>query len=220
MNPAHEIAQTLPEHVPPSHDRLTSVRILRYPHAIPVSYTAVRESVPAMLKSREGIADVILHIGVSAGRKTFDIECCANRRGYVDAQDMSGETMRDERCFEEFNDCEENLSTTLDVDEVLSLWLDELRISSGSGQDVTLRRSSNAGGYLCEYILYNSLAWFARRDRAQGSAAHCNRPVLFLHVPAWLAEDAEVGRKVTIALLRAIAHSWSISRRYAMLSEG
>lgn len=126
----------------------------------------MRKLVPAMLKSREGVADAILHIGVSVGRKTFDIECCANRRGYVDAQDMSGETTRDERCFEEYNDCEESLSTTLDVAEVLSLWLDELRIPSGSGQNVTLRRSSNAGGYLCEYILYNSLTWFSRRDRA------------------------------------------------------
>lgn len=77
MNPAYEIAQSLPDLLPPTHDRRPSVRILQHPHAIPVSYKAVRALVPAMLKSREGLTDAILHIGVSVSRKTFDIECCA-----------------------------------------------------------------------------------------------------------------------------------------------
>lgn len=193
------------------------MRILQHPHAIPVSYKAVRALVPVMLESRENVTDVILHIGVAMGRKTFDLECRANRRGYADAEDMYGETMPDDRCSKDFHDCEETLSTMLDADEILRLWLDDLRTSSGAARQVALGRSDSAGGYICEYMFYDSLAWSARRNLAQRSVARSERSVLFLHVPAWVAQDVEMGRKVTIALLRAIAHSWSTTKRYATL---
>ena len=123
--------------------------------------------------------------------------------------------MHDALCCQQFGDCAETLSTTLDCDEIIRKWRNEIQLLLECPQDVDLRKSEEAGGYLCEYIYYNSLAWYTRRDRAQAADHACDRPVLFLHVPAGEdAPDVQLSCKVTSALLQAIAQSWSISKRY------
>lgn len=47
LNPAHDIARSIPLFLPATKDRSTAVRISQHPHAVPVSYKAVRALVPA-----------------------------------------------------------------------------------------------------------------------------------------------------------------------------
>jgi pyroglutamyl-peptidase len=208
----------LPVSLPPSRQCHIPIRILKYANAIPVSYEVVRGLIPTILKSIEDEIDVILHIGMAAGRRSYDLECCAGRRGYTTTEDTDGHVMRDALFSRDFSDCAETLVTTMDCDEILREWRNEVQTLDSPHRHVNMQKSEEAGGYLCEYILYNSLAWYARRDHTRASDGVCNRPVLFLHVPAEDgAPDLKTGRVITLALLRAISQSWSISKRYLIL---
>lgn len=206
----------LPPYLTPSEAHHTPVRIFTYPHAIPVSYDRVRSLIPAILGSSESRIDTVLHLGMAAGRRSYDIEYHAKRHGYVQSSDMDSEVTQEADCTRHFGDCPETLNSTMDCDEVINMWRSNLRRSRSLPKPIVGRRSEDAGGYICEYILYNSLAWYARSHRVNGNAAE--RPVLFLHVPPGSSDqDLEVGREVTLQLIRAIAESWAITRRYTLL---
>jgi pyroglutamyl-peptidase len=213
--------ESLPVSLPPSRQCHIPIRVLKHENAIPVSYEVVRGLIPTILESKEDEIDVVLHIGMATGRRSYDLECCAGRRGYKATEDTDGHVMRDALFSRDFSDCAETLVTTMDCDEILRDWRNEVQTLDSPHRHVDMRKSEEAGGYLCEYILYNSLAWYARRDQIRASNGACNRPVLFLHVPAGDgAPDVETGREITLALLRAVAQSWSISKRYLILLGG
>jgi len=66
-----------------------------------------------------------------------------------------------------------------------------------------VRVSEDAGRYLCDFTYYTSLLQYWRRDRGG------ERPVVFLHVPGGTGEgDLVRGRRVVVALIRALAEAW------------
>jgi len=221
LNPAWEIAHSLPPFLPQSATTTTlgraspKVRILVHPEPIKVAYKAVRELVPQLWENGgeggEKKIDYLIHIGMATGRKWYSIERKGHRDGY-DMKDVDGEVCEDggrEKVEEEAKDVEENansrtakwlweglpaeIETSIDVDDVWKRW----RISLPNHD---LRISNDAGRYLCDFIYYSSLAELTKRDE--------KRRVLFLHVP--LEADKEAisnGVQVTCELIRGIVAS-------------
>ena len=74
-----------------------------------------------------------------------------------------------------------------------------------------MRRSNDAGRFVCDYIYYAGLFEYWKRA---GAAAGGPRPVMFLHVPAE-ADDEHVAHGVTVAigLIRALVASRRAGRR-------
>jgi pyroglutamyl-peptidase len=93
----------------------------------------------------------------------------------------------------------ERLNSSLDVDEVLSLW----RVNIGKVQ-ADIRASDDVGSYVCGFIYYQSLEHFWKKGDD-------NRPVLFMHVPPLpKTEDVKTGVDIAIGLLQAVAETHQV----------
>jgi len=196
-------------------------------HADPirVSYAEVRSLIPALLSSYIETIDLVLHIGMASSRDHYALERQAHRDGYSRNADVDGEKPARDEGEVDFGDCKHILTSTLDYDGVYEGWRANLTdYSDGSGEGkllVPTEESNDPGHYLCDYIYFNSLAWFSRQSRKVGGESGGGvetegeeRPVLFLHVPA--ESDAVTLRKgvvATTALLRSMADSWSASKK-------
>jgi pyroglutamyl-peptidase len=214
INPSFEITKLLPESLPSTTEHPTAVKIITYPHAIRVAYKDVRELIPGLLESYADHVDVVMHMGMASGRRYYAAEQLGHRDGYGKNADLDLIKLPTDDGEQQFGDCPETLETSLDYEEVLRGWRRNVK-----GQDVfpaiDTRPSNDAGHYLCDYIYFNSLAWYARRSQKFLDGKVTARPVMFLHVPADSdAEHLEIGRIATVALIRAIAESWSISGRH------
>lgn len=83
------------------------------------------------------------------------------------------------------------------------------------------RLSVDAGRFLCEFTMFESLAWRwleARRHEGQSEDQPLRREeegkVAFLHVPgAFGPEDVERGSRVAIAAIRSLVGSWEEGKR-------
>jgi pyroglutamyl-peptidase len=163
---------------------------------------------------------------MASSRDHYALERQAHRDGYGRNADVDGQKPSYDEGEREFGDCGHILTSTVDYDAVYEGWRRNLTdYSDGEGkgrQLVPTAESSDPGHYLCDYIYFNSLAWFERKARKAGGDGNVGvegeeqerRPVLFLHVPA--ESDAVTLRKgvvATTALLRSMAESWSASRR-------
>jgi pyrrolidone-carboxylate peptidase len=225
INPSFEIAKLLPAHLPslPNHHP-TPINLIIHPTPIRVSYAQVRALIPALLSSYVETIDLVLHIGMASSRDHYALERQAHRDGYGRNADVDGEKPKWDEGEREFGDCKHILTTTVDYDGVYEGWRANLTDYSdgcdreGKGRQlVPTAESNDPGHYLCDYIYFNSLAWFERRGRKDGGGGvegEGERPVLFLHVPA--ESDAVTLRKgvvATTALLRSMAESWSASRQ-------
>ena len=191
-----------------------------HPDPVRVSYAQVRNLVPALLSSYIETIDLVLHIGMASSRDHYALERQAHRDGYQRNADVDGEKPPRDEGEVAFGDCKHILTSTVDYDGVYAGWRANLTDYSEGGQGrqvVATAESNDPGHYLCDYIYFNSLAWFSRRNRSDdgnGGVAEGERPVLFLHVPA--ESDAVTLRKgvvATTALLRSMAESWSASRK-------
>ncbi|KAK2754661.1 hypothetical protein FQN54_006794 [Arachnomyces sp. PD_36] len=109
LNPSYLIASSLPSSIPfptpspspPSSDANSTpppptrkIQIHTHPAPLRVSYSAVRNAVPALLNSyaqtHDGKRpDIIIHIGVAAQRQFYSVETLAHRDGYTMA-DVDG----------------------------------------------------------------------------------------------------------------------------------
>lgn len=220
INPSYEITKLLPALLPPVPGHATSVRIITYPHPIRVSYDEVRTLVPAILASYTDAIDLVLHIGMASGRAHYALERLAHRDGYSKSPDVDGKRLAPDAGTDYFGDCPHLLTTTLEYDEVFSAWQRGLRDGPDAPPLVPTEESNDPGHYLCDYIYFNSLAWFSRRSRKMLSDGGVeDRPVLFMHVPA--ESDPETLRRgvvATTALLRAMADTWSVSKRYEQIT--
>jgi pyroglutamyl-peptidase len=215
VNPSHEIVKLLPSLLPAIPGHATIVRLITYPEAIRVAYNDVHTLVPALLTSYIDSIDLVLHIGMASGRAYYSLERLAHRDGYSKNADVDGKHLPPDSGAVEFPDCKHILTTTLEYDEVLAGWQRNLCETPDSPPLVPAEESNDPGHYLCDYIYFNSLAWFARRNEQVSDGRVEDRPVLFLHVPG--ESDPETLRKgvlATTALLRSMADSWSVSKRY------
>lgn len=142
---------------------------------IPVDYEFVQQNVPRIWTGSdeaggEGNAVLaLIHVGVSGIASKITIETQAHNSGYF-RKDVNGKCPDEGRCVSECGGSgdEELLQTILDVQELV----DCVNRCKDSGLDaVEAELSTNAGRYLCEYVLYKSLKTFK------------DRRALFIHVP-------------------------------------
>ncbi|OQN99798.1 hypothetical protein B0A48_14568 [Cryoendolithus antarcticus] len=205
-NPSFEIATRLPQVLPATERHTAPVRLIIHPEAIPVRYKDVHDLVPALLSSYAETIDFVLHIGMASGREWYALESQAHRDGYKNP-DVDGNRLPAAHGSIEFGDCSEILTTSTAYDQIMAAWRKNVEAQTAFG-DLDVRPSDDPGHYLCDYIYFNSLAWFARKGGSSENANGKKRPVLFLHVPAD-SDDASLkkGVAVTEALLRAIAES-------------
>lgn len=216
VNPSFEIARFLPNILPKTTVDGRKIRIIGYETPIRVCYEEVRELVPVLLESFLGTIDLVLHIGMSSGRDFYTAEMYAHRDGYSKNKDLDGETLPADHGLKHFGDCPPIMTTSLDCDQLLRKWKSNLRgiPKDLPGFDANCRISEDAGHYMCDYIYYNSLAWFGRRNGNSEYGHVEDRPVLFLHVPAESDPDVlEKGRQVAMALIDAMVHNWCSMRK-------
>lgn len=216
VNPSYEITRSLPNTLAKLTADGREVQIVGYGTPIRVCYEDVRQLVPIMHESYLGTVDLILHIGMASGRDYYTAELYGHRDGYSKNKDIDGRTLPIDDGLIHFGDCPAMMTTSLDYDEVLAKWNTNLLglPESSPAHSADCRSSEDAGHYLCDYIYYNSLAWFGRLSGKLDGGKASDRPVLFLHVPADSdLETLEKGQHVALALVEAMVDNWCSSKK-------
>jgi pyrrolidone-carboxylate peptidase len=193
---------------------------------IRVSYSTVTSLVPALLPPANPLRpapEIILHIGLAAGRDFYALERGAHARGYGAIPDVDGERFTDAEAEHRFpaDAFPGRIATGFDTDDVLRRWKAHLGFSGGQGHPhmpaeirtppkllPDVRLSDDAGNFMCGFIYWNSLAHYF--SMARDGSGNAERPVVFLHVPDLSASQDKVaeGVRVTVALIRALVESW------------
>ncbi|KAF2799525.1 pyroglutamyl peptidase-like protein type I, partial [Melanomma pulvis-pyrius CBS 109.77] len=212
-NSSWEIASTLPALLPPTATSPTPIHIYVHHAPVRVAYNSVNSLVPVLLPPNSHMhppPDIILHIGLAAGRDFYTLEKGAHGRGYGAIPDVDEHKFGDEEGDERWpaDKFPLKLETGFETEDVLGRWKEELgHCSSPSHVQASKKRpdvriSPDAGNYLCGFLYYNSLAHYYSLDPS-------NRPVAFLHVPDLSAskEKLDTGREVTITLIKALVES-------------
>lgn len=223
------IASTLPALLPATSASPTPIHIHVHHAAIRVAYHTVTSLIPAILPPNSPMypkPDIVLHIGLAAGRQFYTFEKGAHRRGYGAIPDVDEERFEDGDAEKRWpnNLYPEKLETGFEVNDVLERWKSFLGYASSSRingyiedaaknpsdyiqtedsiQVPDVRISEDAGNYMCGFIYYNSLAHYYNLD-----ASHV--PVAFLHVPdlSKSTEEVNIGSQVAVALIKALVES-------------
>lgn len=140
--------------------------------------------------------DIVLHIGLAAGRTFYTLERGAHRTGYGVIPDVDGKRFPDDLAKQQWPNLPPILKTGFKAEDVWRRWRSNLL-----NPDVDVRPSEDAGNFMCGFIYYTSMAQFYKEKDDE-------RPVMFLHVPDLpTKEDMEQGREVTCALIRALVDS-------------
>jgi pyroglutamyl-peptidase len=153
--------------------------------------------------------DIILHIGLAAGRSYFALESGSQARGYSKILDVDGQRFEDSVAERHFpvSKYPARLTTSFDTSDVLARWKANLGYTSTDGTHTDegcpdVRISQDAGNFLCGFIYYNSLAHYF-------SIKEDERPVCFLHVPDLSGSEDKLreGLEVTVGLIKALVES-------------
>lgn len=219
VNPSFEITRSLPQALPAPAPHGAQTNIIAYGTPVRVCYESVRELVPKMHESYLDSVDLVLHIGMASGRDFYTLEQIAHRDGYHKNKDLDGETLPEDDGLLRFADCPANMTSSLNCPKVFQKWRTIMESlpedSPGFGADC--RPSDDAGYYLCDYIYFNSLAWYGRRSGNRLDGLASDRPVLFLHVPAESGEEMLAkGKVVAMALIEAMAEELCSERASLM----
>ncbi|EUC48440.1 hypothetical protein COCMIDRAFT_87368 [Bipolaris oryzae ATCC 44560] len=213
-NSSWEIASTLPSLLPSSPTNKTPIHIHVHHEPIRVAYATVLNLIPTLLPPGNPMnpsPDIILHIGLAAGRNYYAIEQGSRSRGYGNIADVDRQRFDDESAELQFpaSKFPSMLSTGFDTTDVLACWKESLKSPSsssvseiGSTKGPDVRISTDAGNFLCGFIYYNSLAHYY-------SIKEDERPVIFLHVPDLTSSEEKLreGWEVTVALIKALGES-------------
>ncbi|PSN62781.1 peptidase C15, pyroglutamyl peptidase I-like protein [Corynespora cassiicola Philippines] len=181
-NTSWEIASTLPALLPATPDSPTPIHIHVHHAPIRVAYHTVTSLIPRLLPPTNPIhpaPDIILHIGLAAGRTYYTLERGAHARGYGAIPDVDGRRFADDEAEATFPRAlfPPVLHTSFAVEDVVARWEDDLRPAAEEARKKPdVRPSPDAGNFMCGFIYYNSLAHYFSLDEA-------HRPVAFLHVP-------------------------------------
>ncbi len=108
--------------------------------------------------------DLAIHLGVAGRADRFRFEAVAANECDADAEDAQGEHPRSVAIVE---GALATLVTRFPVDHV---------VATLSGRGVPVRRSEDAGRYLCNYLYYRSM-------HAVWSRGTASQTVLFVHIP-------------------------------------
>lgn len=215
INPSYEITRSLPDLLPSTSPHGRPVRIIPYGHPIRVAYNEVRELIPTVHEAYKHTVDLVLHIGMASGRKFYCAERYGRRDGYSRNKDLDGSMPPLEEGKTVFRDCPQIMTTSLDYESVLVDWKDNVDSipKTEPGANAEVQASTDAGQYLCEYIYFNSLAYFGRKSGVMEGGKASDRPVLFMHVPAESDGDMiDGGRAVALSLIRAMADDYTRDR--------
>lgn len=158
--------------------------------ALEVSAEACRENVPAIVdgllnKVRSGKSDAValVHLGVSPGSRTIQLECRGVNVADFRIPDVRGWQADGESVVA----CADSvLYTTLRLHEILGELHD---------RGVSCEISTDAGRYICNYIFFTSLH----------ATKPTTIPVLFVHVPSFETMAAPTQVAAVVWLLLAIA---------------
>ncbi|KAI8939683.1 hypothetical protein NX059_003441 [Plenodomus lindquistii] len=205
-NPSWGIASSLPALIPASPDNQTPIHVHVHHEAVRVAYHHVVDLVPKLLPPDNPMypkPDVVLHIGLAAGRNHYAAEEGSWGRNYAEIPDVDGERYPDE-VMEKLYPAKRfpvRLSTSFDTSDVLTQWKLNLK-SSSNATAPDVRISQDPGNFLCGFIYYNSLAHYYSLETGE-------RPVMFLHVPDISRSENKMkeGLDVTIALIKALVKS-------------
>jgi pyroglutamyl-peptidase len=211
-NSSWEIASTLPALIPASPNNKTPIHIHVHHEPVRVAYNHVLGLVPSLLPPANPMypkPDIILHIGLAAGRNYFTLEQGAHGRGFDKTADVDGQRFSDKLAEEAFPSSKfpTVLKTSFDTSDVLSRWKENLGYSfvdenAESEGLPDVRLNPDAGNFLCGFIYYNSLAhYFSIKEDEQ--------PVVFMHVPdlSSSGDKLEEGWKIAVALIKALVES-------------
>lgn len=200
----------MPALIPAGPDNPTPIHIHVHHEAIRVAYDTVLKLIPKLLPPINTMTpppDIILHIGLAAGRTFYTLENGAHGRGYGAIPDVDGLKFLDDEAEKRFPKSifPSTLSTTFSTSDVLARWktnLNQPASSTTEGEKSDVRLSPDAGNFLCGFIYWNSLAHYFAMDENE-------RPVAFMHVPDLSGSDNQlaVGREVAIALIKALVES-------------
>jgi len=194
INSSWSIASTLPSRLPAT-NTCPAIQIVKHPEPIKVAYRTVIDLLPRLVQ-HDSNPDIILYLGLAAGRTYYTLERRAPRGPYSQKRDVDGAVFHDSTG--RWSDCPPSLQPTFDTDDVFRRWR---RHIVGLAHAVDARLSDDPGNFLCGFIYYASLAWFWKRGAEE-------RPVMFLHVPDCPTEERiEYGRKVAVGLIRALVES-------------
>lgn len=199
MNPSWLIARAV-------HDRLDLadghvLRLHVVPEAVRVSYQDVRSQIPPLLfppvtHDPPPTFDLVVFIGMAAGREYYSVESRAFRDGY-NKPDTDGKILDgvDQDLWKERYGSPEMLTPPWDSDDVWRRWKNQ-------NMDLDVRVSDDAGRYLCEFIYFTGLVEYWRRGRAHEGQ------VAFMHVPKdHDSQSVEIGVKAAETLIKAMAQS-------------
>lgn len=203
------------------------IHILAHPAALPVSYPFVANHLTGLIETYD--PDYILHIGMAGGREYYTLETLAHRDGYrirdIDGRD--GYRAGEERWKAEglpgvlevgwgLRDVERRWRAELGLDAAPEgvLYGGEGRARTVGGEEAKVRLSTDAGHFLCDFTIFESLSrrWLAaRRDPRAGERVG---KVAFLHVPGdTTGAGVARGIRVTEAAIRALVGSWENGAR-------
>lgn len=95
INPSHEITKLLPTTLLPDPSEPTSprIRLIIHPSPLPVAYHPTATFVPTILSAQT--PDLVLHLGLAAGRNYFALERSSVRIGYGRNKDVLGQRWTD-----------------------------------------------------------------------------------------------------------------------------
>ncbi|KAF2399877.1 peptidase C15, pyroglutamyl peptidase I-like protein [Trichodelitschia bisporula] len=204
-NPSWSIASSLPSHLKPTPTHPTPIHIHTPESALPVAWRAIANAVPGLLAPAPPASppDIVLHMGLAAGRTCWAIETNALRDGF-DGRDVYGEQWSDADMTALIGtDAPEKLTPTFDCQDVCKRWQAEVR-GAGLADRIDAQISDDVGTYLCAFVYYLSLHHFWK--------AGGERPVVFFHVPRQAGEDVEAGVGATVGLIRSLVESRRVQR--------
>jgi pyroglutamyl-peptidase len=236
-NPSYLIAESLPQFLypepnsfavdaPPDYAGLAPtrsitstapiIRLIVHPEQIRVSYETVAKIAPDLVAKHD--PDFIMHMGMAGGRDYYTLETLARRDFYrikdVDNKDglSEGESVWRK------NGLPETIWTEWNEDDVLARWRGDVARTCPGDERAVVKLSRDAGRFLCEFILYTSLAYRlidAKMDDAK--AQERKGKAAFLHVPGGTDEASIArGRNIAEAAIRAVVGSWEEGFRRPM----
>ncbi|KAG8853286.1 hypothetical protein FRB96_008371 [Tulasnella sp. 330] len=199
INSSWSVASNLPSVLPTTATHPTQIRVHVHPSPIRVSWSAVREIVPKLHAQNY---DIMLHIGLAAGRTYFTMERLAYRDRFDQKTDVDGAKIPAEEVEKLWEGVPTTLRPTFRCDDVWRRWKSLL-----ADPTMEIRPSDDPGNYLCGFIYYSSLAYcFMKGEEAE-------RPIMFMHVPDLQTESQiKSGVDVAIALIRALVESMKGNR--------
>jgi pyrrolidone-carboxylate peptidase len=246
----HQQQQQQQQNLPPPPQSTTpyEIRLIVHPTPIRVSYATVATLLPQLIAQHS--PDYIFHIGMAGGREHYTLETIAHRDGYKirDVDDRDG--WRDGEFVWKREGVPEAIRVGWDQVDVLGRWEREVRareeamglgaaVRFGGGMGLgewgverrkrdfsVCRLSADAGRFLCEFTLFESLSrgWVVGEKGLVGEVGNGEDrrgKVAFLHVPgAFAREDVLRGVRVAEAAIRSLVASWEEGRRNKLDGSG